>query len=199
MAPGILPVLMRSRTAMLCLERPAEIARAGHAGHQQLLRGGRHDHRLELRRVGLVPVVVVGVADDHRVDVHVPEAGEHGHAFGGDHLGAGGDGERADLADGGDLVAVDEDDAVLDGRAGEAVDEGAADEGFRSWRPAGPAAPRRRRREGARQRPRHKRFMAADATRTISATQVRGNRQPVDRPSTDRQSVNRQSALANRQ
>ena len=112
------------------LERSAEIARAGHAGHQQLLRGGRHDHRLELRGVGLVPVAVVGVADDHRVDVHVPEAGQHGHAFGGDDLGARGHGERADLADGGDLVAVDEDDAVLDGGAGEAVDEGAADEGF---------------------------------------------------------------------
>ena len=40
---------------------------------------------------------VVAVAVDHQVDVHVPEAGQHAHAFGGDHLGAGGHRERADL------------------------------------------------------------------------------------------------------
>ncbi len=116
------------------LERPAEIARTGDAGHQQLLRGRRHDHGLELGHVCLVPVVVVGVADDHRMDVHVPEAGQNGHAFRGDNLGAGGHGERSDLADGGDLVTVDEDHTVLDRRTGEAVDEGTADESFRSGR-----------------------------------------------------------------
>jgi len=117
------------------LERPAEIPRAGHAGHEQLLCRGGHDHRFELGEVGLVPMRVVGVADDHGVDVHVPEPGEHGHAFGRDDLRARRHGERADLADGGDGLPLDEDDAVPDRRAGKSVDEGAADEGFdfRGW------------------------------------------------------------------
>jgi hypothetical protein len=33
------------------------------------------------------------------VHVHVPQPGQHGHAFGGDHLGAGRHAQRADLAD----------------------------------------------------------------------------------------------------
>jgi len=33
-------------------------------------------------------VIVVGVPDDHGVHVHVPQAGKHGHACGGDDLGA---------------------------------------------------------------------------------------------------------------
>ena len=83
---------------------------------------------LELRRVGLVPVRVVAVAVDHQVHVHVPQAGQHAHAFGGDHLGAGRHRERARPADGGDALALDEDDAVADRAAAEAVDERAADE-----------------------------------------------------------------------
>ena len=43
---------------------------------------------LELRQVGLVPVRVVAVAVEHEMHVHVPEAGQHAHALGGDHLGA---------------------------------------------------------------------------------------------------------------
>jgi hypothetical protein len=39
--------LIRSRVEMLGSQRPAEIARAGHAGQQQLLGRGRKDHRLE--------------------------------------------------------------------------------------------------------------------------------------------------------
>ena len=113
-------------------EWPAEIAGGGDPGHQQLLRGGRHDHRLELREVGLVPVIVIGVANDHRVDVHIPQAGQHGHAFRGDHLSAGRHRKRPDLADRGDLVSVDQDHAVLDRWPGEAVDERAADERLQS-------------------------------------------------------------------
>ena len=128
--PGILPALMRSRVEMLGVERSAEIARAGDAGEQQLLRRGRKDHRLERRRIGLVPVVVVGVPDDLQVHVHVPQPGQHGHPFRGNHLGAGGHRERADLADGANAIAVDDDDAVLHRPAAVAVDQRAADERF---------------------------------------------------------------------
>ena len=72
------------------LERAAEIARAGHAREQQLLRGGRKDHRFVGRRIRLVPVVVVGVTDDLQVDMHVPETGQHRHAFRRNHFRAGG-------------------------------------------------------------------------------------------------------------
>ncbi len=126
--PAILPALMRLRDGDAGLERRAEIARARDAGEQQLLRRRRHDHRFELRRIRLVPVGVVAVPDDHRVDVHVPEPGQDSHAFGRDHLGAGGDRERADLTDRGDPLAVDEDDAVANRPSAEAVDERAADE-----------------------------------------------------------------------
>ena len=44
----------------------------------------------------------------------------------------GGNGERADLADGFDPLAFDEDDAVPNRAAAEAVDQRSADEGFQS-------------------------------------------------------------------
>jgi hypothetical protein len=54
------------------LERTTEIACARDAGQQELFGGGGHDHRFELRRIGLVPVGVVAVPVDHEVHVHVP-------------------------------------------------------------------------------------------------------------------------------
>ena len=47
---------------------------------EQLPRRRRHDLVAEARPVRLVPVLVVPVAEDHQVDVHVREARQHGHA-----------------------------------------------------------------------------------------------------------------------
>ena len=52
------------------------------------------------------------------------------HAFGGDHFRAGRHRERADLADGANALALDDDDAVLHRTAAVAVDQRAADERF---------------------------------------------------------------------
>jgi hypothetical protein len=62
------------------------------------------------------------------VDVHVPEPGQHGHAFGGDHLGAARNSQRPDLTNGGDALSIDDDDAVAKGSAAESIDERAGDE-----------------------------------------------------------------------
>ena len=103
-------------------ERRAEIRGAGHPGHQQLAGGRRHDLFFEAGGIGLVPVIVVGVAQQHRVDVIVPQTGQDGHAIGPDHLGIGGDGQGVNGADGLDPVVLDEDDAVIDGCVAPAVD-----------------------------------------------------------------------------
>ena len=71
------------------LERRAEVAHGRDAAHQQLLRRDRHDLVAEARHVGLVPVLVVRVAEDHQVDVHVHQSGQHAHAGGVDHGRAG--------------------------------------------------------------------------------------------------------------
>ncbi len=94
------------------LERRAEIARAGHAGQQELLGRSGHDDSLELGQIRLVPVRVVAVPVQHQMHVHVPQAGQHAHAFGGDHLGAARHRQRADGADRADPLALDEDHAV---------------------------------------------------------------------------------------
>ena len=187
---------MRSRTAILCSSGPPRSRALVTPDDQELLGGSRHDHGLELREVGLVPVAVVGVPDDHGVDVHVPEPWEHGHAFGGNDFGAGGDRERPDLTDRGDGLAFDEDDAVADGWAGEAVDERAADEGFRL---AG--RPGRLRRQGHadkdRDSDRTQAFHGADATRTALGNPG-GRESSIRRSAVDnRQSVT--SAICTRQ
>ena len=74
------------------------------------------------------PVVVVAVAEDHQVDVHVHDAGHHRHAVGVNHARARRDSDRRQRAGGDDAVAVDHDRGVVDGRAAEAVDETAAGE-----------------------------------------------------------------------
>ena len=112
------------------LERSSEIARARDARQQELLRRRRHDDRLELRRIRLVPMGVVAVPVDHEVDVHVPESGQDRHPLGRDHLGARRHGQRPDLTHRGDALALDEDDAVANRPAAEAIDERPADERF---------------------------------------------------------------------
>ena len=56
------------------------------AGQQQLPGRSRHDHVAELRGIGLVPMIVVGVPVDHQVHVHVPKSRHDTHAFGGNHF-----------------------------------------------------------------------------------------------------------------
>ncbi len=75
-------------------------------------------------------MVVVGVADQLQVDMHVPEARQHGHPFCRDDLRAGWYWERADLADGSDTLAVDDNHAVLNRTAGVPIDQRAAHQGF---------------------------------------------------------------------
>ncbi len=110
------------------LERRAEIACAGHPGHEQLMRGSRHDLGPEPLRISLVPMRVVAVTEEHGVNVAIPEAGKDVHAFGGDHLGIFGDGQGSDLADGCDAFVVDQDDAVRERRPAETVDQPAPDQ-----------------------------------------------------------------------
>src|SRR6516165_2461524 len=68
------------------LERTTEIARAGHTGHEQLSRGGRHDLASHARRIRSVPMLVIAVAPQHRVYVAIPKAGQHVQRTNGAHL-----------------------------------------------------------------------------------------------------------------
>jgi hypothetical protein len=69
------------------------------------------------------------VAQDHQVDVHVHEAGQHAHAGGVDHGGAGRDGHLGPRAHRHDAIARDQHHAVVDRRAFVAVDDLAAHQG----------------------------------------------------------------------
>ena len=73
---------------------------------------------------------VIGMAAEHGVDVHVPQAGQDAHALGGNHLRVGRDWKRADLSDRLNFVAIDQDHAVADGRAAEAIDQRSAHQRF---------------------------------------------------------------------
>src|SRR5687767_15706971 len=55
------------------LQGRSEVPGAGHAGEEELFRRRRHDGRAEEGRIGLVPVGVVAVADDHRSEEHTSE------------------------------------------------------------------------------------------------------------------------------
>ena len=63
-------------------ERSADVTHRGDTRHQQLLGGDGHDDVAEAVAVNPVPMVIVGVAEDHQVDVHVHQPGQHGVAFG---------------------------------------------------------------------------------------------------------------------
>ena len=71
---------------------------------------------------------IVSVPVDHRVHVHVPQAGEHTHAFRRDHRRITRNGEGSDCPYRRDAFAVDEDHRVTHDRPAEAIDQGAADE-----------------------------------------------------------------------
>ena len=61
------------------------------------------------------------------VNMAIPEPGEHVHPLGRNHLRVLWDGERADLADGGDALVVDQDHAIHSGSLLKAVDQAATD------------------------------------------------------------------------
>ena len=111
------------------LEGGPEVAHGGHPAHQELLRGDGHDLVPEAGHVGGVPMLVVGVAEDHQVDMHVHEAGEHAHARRVDDRGAGRYRHLGARAHGHDPLARDEHDPVVDRRPLVAVDDLAPHEG----------------------------------------------------------------------
>lgn len=73
---------------------------------------------------------VVAVAVNHQVHVHVPQAGHHAHAFGGDDLRALGYLDVAHRADGLDALAFNNDDGIQQRLTSVAIDERAAHQGF---------------------------------------------------------------------
>ena len=70
------------------------------------------------------------MAVDHEVDVHVPETGKHGHAFGRYHLVAGWYFKRRGCSHRHDRFTVNENDAVRDGGPEQSVYESTADQRF---------------------------------------------------------------------
>ncbi len=112
------------------LKRSAEIPRAGNSRKKELLCGRGHDHRFELRRVCFVPMRIVRMPVEHGVDMHVPQSGQHAHAFGRDHFGARRNRQRTDLPDGLNFLSVDQDHAVANRRIAVPIDECSADESF---------------------------------------------------------------------
>ena len=113
------------------LEPGAQVARRRHAGEKQLLRRRGHDLLLEPAAVRRIPMLVVAVAHDHQVDVHVGEPREHAHSLGRDHPDAGGDGDVGLSTHRDDPLARNEHHAVLDRRSPVAVDHPSSDEGER--------------------------------------------------------------------
>jgi len=69
---------------------------------------------------------LVAVAEPVHVHLQVPEAGQHGHALGGDDLGIRRHHDRVDRADGADALALDDDHAVHERRVAVTVHDGAA-------------------------------------------------------------------------
>ena len=109
-------------------ERSAEVAGAGDSGHQELVRGRGHDFGAEPFFVGLVPMSVIAVTEDHGVNVAIPESRQHIHALGRDYFRVLRDRQGTDLADRGNPFALDQDDAVRERRAAKPIDQSAADQ-----------------------------------------------------------------------
>jgi hypothetical protein len=71
---------------------------------------------------------VITVTEYHGVNVAIPETGQHVHAFSGDDFGVGGHLQRTNGPDSGDALIFDNDYAVRQWVAAEAVDETTTDE-----------------------------------------------------------------------
>ena len=68
------------------------------------------------------------MADEHEMGVHLPQPRQHGHALHRNDVGARRTVDRTLAAHGGDFLAFDEDDAVMNRRAAVPIDERAAHE-----------------------------------------------------------------------
>ena len=88
--------------------------------------------------ISLIPMLIITVTENHRVNVAIPEARQHVHSFGGNDFGIARHWQRVDRADRHDAFAFDQDDAVRQRRPAETVNQTTADERER-------AAPARRR------------------------------------------------------
>jgi len=106
----------------------AEIARERHSALEELLGRGGHDLPAEAGAVCRVPVLVVSVADDHQVHVHVGEPGQNAHPARVDGRRPIGHRDGRTRTDRDDPLARDQHDAVVDRRALVAVDDPSADE-----------------------------------------------------------------------
>ena len=73
---------------------------------------------------------VVAVSINVEVHVHVPQAGHHAHAFGGDNLGSVRYLKLPHHTDGFDALAFNDNDRVLQRLSSVAIDERAAHQGF---------------------------------------------------------------------
>ena len=112
---------------MAARERTTEIARTGDTSHEELMCSRWHDLAAEARRIGFVPMHVITVTEQHRVDVAIPETRQHVHAFGGNDFGIGWNLQRTDGANSLDALVFDDDHAVRERVAAKAVDQATAD------------------------------------------------------------------------
>ena len=123
---GDFPLLDPRLNVEHVLERRSELPREGDSAREQLARGRRHDFPPEARSIRRVPVLVVAVAEDHEMDVHVRETGNHGHPARVDGRRARRHGHGAARAHGDDPLPRNEDDAVLDGSTLVTIDDAPA-------------------------------------------------------------------------
>ena len=79
--------------------------------------------RAEAWRVGLVPVVIVGMADNHQMGVGFPQTRHHIHSLGRNHLGAWGNSDLASRTYSLDVIAIQQYDAVVDWLTAKPIDQ----------------------------------------------------------------------------
>ncbi len=103
-----------------------EVPHAGHASHQHLPGRRRDRDALEIRRVP-EPCARIGMTAVDQMHVQIPEAREHGQAFGRNLLVAGWHCQRCRRADAFDPIASHQDHAVAYRTGARAVDQRAAD------------------------------------------------------------------------
>ena len=114
-------------------ERPAEVHRGGHPGHEQLLRRDRHHLVDRLFPAALFhprePLGVGPVSQDHQMGVEVDQAGQHRPATGVHDLVVGGDLDLRRPSHPDDALSLDEHRRVMQRRDFVAVEKHAAHEG----------------------------------------------------------------------
>ena len=125
---------LAARDALLSGDEGFRLARqvrhGGYPAHEELPRRGLHDFRIA-GAVGAVPVLVVRVAENIHVHVHVDESRHDGHSGGVEEPGAVGDLERIPASDGNDAITVHENDRSGQWRSLVSVDQHATHDGER--------------------------------------------------------------------